>query len=41
MTTRGYIRYRSDYKYQLAEGYMISISIRPKSDIETELVSLN
>ena len=36
MTTKGYIRYRSDYKYQLAEGYAISISIKPKSDIKTE-----
>ena len=41
MTTEGYIRYRSDYKYQLAEGYTISISIRPKSDIETEFIDLD
>ncbi len=41
MTTKGYIRYRSDYKYQLAEGYKISISIRPKSNIETEFIDLD
>ncbi len=41
MTTKGYIRYRSDYKYQLAEGYDISISIKPKSDIKTEFINLD
>jgi hypothetical protein len=41
MTTKGYIRYRSDYKYQLAEGYVISISIKPKSDIKTEFIALD
>ena len=41
MTTKGYIRYRSDYKYQLAEGYKISISIKPKSNIETEFIDLD
>jgi len=41
MTTKGYIRYRSDYKYQLAEGYVISISIKPKSDIKTEFIDLD
>ncbi len=41
MTTKGYIRYRSDYKYQLAEGYDISISIKPKSDIKTEYIDLD
>ena len=41
MTTKGYIRYRSDYKYQLAEGYAISISIKPKSDIKTEFIDLD
>ncbi len=41
MTTKGYIRYRSDYKYQLAEEYKISISIKPKSDIETEFIDLD
>ncbi len=41
MTTRAYIRYRSDYKYQLAEGYEIKISIRPKADIKTEFTDLD
>ena len=41
MTTRRYIRYRSDYKYQLAEAYEISISIKPKSSIETEFIDLD
>ncbi len=41
MTTKGYIRYKSDYKYQLAEGYAISISIKPKSDIKTEFIDLD
>jgi hypothetical protein len=41
MTTIGYIRYRSDYKYQLAEGYKISISVKPKSNIETEFIDLD
>jgi hypothetical protein len=41
MTTKGYIRYRSDYKYQLAEEYKISISIKPKSNIETEFIDLD
>jgi hypothetical protein len=41
MTTKGYIRYRSDYKYQLAEGFAISISIKPKSDIKTEFIDLD
>ena len=41
MTTKGYIRYRSDYKYQLAEGYAITISIRPKTDITTDFIDLD
>jgi hypothetical protein len=41
MTTEGFIRYRSDYKYQLAEGYKINISIRPKFNIETEFIDLD
>jgi len=41
MTTKGYIRYRSDYKYQLAEGYVVNISINPKSDIKTEFIDLD
>ena len=41
MTTKAYIRYRSDYKYQLAEGYEINISIRPKGNIKTEFTDLD
>jgi hypothetical protein len=41
MTTKAYIRYRSDYKYQLAEGYQINISIRPKVNIKTEFTNLD
>ncbi|MAF83077.1 MAG: DUF1353 domain-containing protein [Gammaproteobacteria bacterium] len=41
MTTTGFIRYRSDYKYQLAEGYEINTLIRPKADINTEFIRLD
>jgi hypothetical protein len=41
MTTRGYIRYKSDYKYQLASSYEIQVSIRPKADIETAFIDLD
>ena len=41
MATRKYIRYRGDYKYQLAEGYEIDISIKPKADINTEFIDLS
>jgi len=41
MTTKGYILYRSDYKYQLAEEYKINISIKPKSNIETKFIDLD
>lgn len=41
MTTEGYIRYRADYKYQLANDYKITISIRPKSDITTDFIDLD
>ena len=41
MTTKGYIRYRGDYKYQLAEGYEINISIKPKIDIKTDFIDLD
>jgi len=39
--TTGYIRYRSDYKYQLASDYRIKISIRPTDDIVTDFVELS
>lgn len=41
MTTEGYIRYRSDYKYQLAEEYKIKISIIPKNNIVTDFIDLD
>jgi len=41
VTTRNYIRYRSDYKYQLAEGYEIDIPILPNRDIKTDYISLD
>jgi hypothetical protein len=41
MTTRGFIRYRSDYKYQLAEGYDVKVLIRPKADIKTDFIDLD
>ncbi len=37
----GYIRYRSDYKYQLASEYKIRISIRPSTDIATDFIDLD
>ena len=39
--TRGYIRYRSDYKYQLASEYRIKIPILPAEDIGTEFIDLD
>lgn len=41
MTTEGYIRYRSEYKYQLSEAYEIEIPIKPKNNIETDFIHLN
>ena len=39
--TRGYIRYRSEYKYQLASEYRIKIPILPAEDIGTEFIELD
>ena len=39
--TKGYIRYKSDYKYQLAESYEISISIQPSHNITTDFITLD
>ena len=39
--TVGYIRYRSDYKYQLASAYRIKIKIRPKVDITGDFINLD
>jgi len=41
MATEGYIRYRADYKYQLANAYKVTISIKPKEDIETNFIELD
>ena len=38
--TRGYIRYKGDYKYQLASEYRIKITILPVEDIATEFIDL-
>lgn len=40
MATQGYIKYRADYKYQLADDYIIDISILPKNDIDTDYIAL-
>ena len=39
--TRGYIRYRSKYKHQLASTYKIEIPILPAEDIVTEFIELD
>jgi hypothetical protein len=39
--TRGYIRYRSEYKYQLESEYKIKIPILPAEDIVTEFIALD
>lgn len=41
MATKGYIRYRADYKYQLANDYDMQISIKPKSTIDTDFIRLD
>ncbi len=41
MTTSRFIRYRADYKYQLAEDYEMNIAIRPIADIVTRFIELN
>ena len=39
--TMGKIKYRSGYKYQLAEDYTTKIAILPSQDIQTEFIDLN
>jgi hypothetical protein len=39
--TRGYIRYRSEYKYQIASEYRIKITIQPTEDIVTDFIELD
>ena len=41
MATCGYINYRSDYKYQLADSYQIDIAIKPKNNITTPFIDLD
>jgi len=41
MTTKEYICYRSDYKYQLADSYKINILIRPTTNIKTDFIDLD
>jgi len=41
MTTRAFIRYRSDYKYQLAEDYEVKVLLRPKAEINTDFIGLD
>ena len=41
MVTRGYIRYKSDYKYQLASDYEIDTPILPAEDIVTDFIELD
>ena len=41
MATEGYIRYRADYKYQLANAYKATISIQPKANITTDFINLD
>lgn len=41
MATKGYIRYKSDYKYQLANSYEIEIAIWPKCEIKTDFIELD
>lgn len=40
MPTVGYIKYRSEYKYQLAFAYRMVIPIRPKQDLLTDYIEL-
>ena len=41
VATRNYIRYRSDYKHQLAEGYVVEVPILPNADIKSEFIALD
>ncbi len=38
--TERYIKYRSDYKYQLAYDYQFNVSIKPKWNIERYFIDL-
>lgn len=41
MATSGFIHYRSDYKYQLAQAYEIATPIKPKQQISTHFIQLD
>ena len=41
MATEGYIRYRANSQYQLENDYSISISIKPKTNIDTDFIGLD
>ena len=41
MATEGFIKYKSDYKYQLAEGYQVQISIKPANDLKSDYIELS
>lgn len=36
-----YIKYRSGYKYQLAEDFKLKISIKPKKEVDTQFIALD
>ena len=39
--TKPYIKYRSGYKYQLAEEYPVKVSVTPKNNIKTDFIELD
>ena len=39
--TKPYIKYRSGYKYQLAEQYQVTVSVTPENDIKTDYIELS
>ena len=39
--TIGYIKYRSDYKYQLANKYELDMSITPPQKVESDFLNLS
>jgi hypothetical protein len=40
LATTEFIRYGSDFKYQLADAYEIEILITPKDDIDVDFIAL-
>ncbi len=39
--TKGHIKYRSGYKYQLADDYHLKTSIKPTGDIDQKFIALD